>query len=161
MTQKQQLIITVIISIVIGFCVSNGYPADLEKTKDMFTPITEKASKEHGVDEHIVRAIIMAESTFNPNAKSNRGAKGLMQLMPRTAKSLGVKNAFDPEQNVNAGVKYFKQLLTKFDMNFDLALAAYNAGARKVLRHGGVPDFPATKRYIRKVKKYRKFYKGG
>jgi len=161
MTQRQQLIIAVIISVVIGFCVSNGYPVDLEKTKDMFTPIIVKASDEHGVDKSIVRAIIMAESTFNPKARSNRGAKGLMQLMPRTAKALGVKNAFDPEQNVNAGVKYFKQLLTKFDSNLDLALAAYNAGSRNVLRHGGVPDFPATKRYIRKVKKYHKFYEGG
>lgn len=160
MTRGQQIIIVIIISIVVGGVVSLGYPEDLEKTKDLFTPVIERAAKDHGVNKAIIRAIIMAESTFNPKAVSKRGAKGLMQLMPRTAKSLGVKNSFDPAQNVHGGVKYFRQLLDKFGGNVDFALAAYNAGSKNVYKHKGVPSFGVTKRYIKKVKEYREFYKG-
>jgi len=104
-------------------------------------------------------AIIMAESSYNPKAISKKGAKGLMQLMPTTAKSLGVKDIFNPEHNINAGVRYFKKLLNQFNGDVELALAAYNAGSRKVREHRGIPPFGATKYYIKKVIKYYRHYK--
>ena len=123
-----------------------------------FRPIILAAANQYKVNPTIIRAIIMAESGFNPKAISKKGARGLMQLMPRTAKSLGVKDSFNPEQNIHAGVKYFSQLLEKFNGDPSLALAAYNAGSRKVKKYKGVPPFKATKRYIRKVFKYQKLY---
>jgi len=127
-------------------------------SKDPYMPIILAAANQYKVNPAIIRAIIMAESGYNPRAISNRGAKGLMQLMPRTAKSLGVKDSFNPEQNIHGGVKYFSQLLNKFNGDHSLALAAYNAGSRKVKKYKGVPPFKTTKRYIRKVFKYQKLY---
>jgi soluble lytic murein transglycosylase-like protein len=116
-------------------------------------------SNEHGVDPALVKAIIMAESGYNARAISRRGATGLMQLMPQTAKALGVKDGFDVEQNIEAGVQYFKKLLVRFKGNIKLALAAYNAGARNVHRYDGIPPFAATQRYIQKVIHYYRYYK--
>ena len=123
-----------------------------------YMPIILAAASRYRVDPTIIRAIIMAESGFNPRAISRRGAKGLMQLMPRTARSLGVRDSFNPEQNIHAGVKYFSQLLDKFDGDHSLALAAYNAGSRKVRKYKGVPPFKTTQRYIKKVFKYQKLF---
>ena len=92
----------------------------------------------------------MAESNFNNNATSKKGAKGLMQLMPETAELLGVRDIFSPEQNINGGVKHFKNLLKQFNGDVTLALAAYNAGSQKVRKYNGVPPFKATKYYIKK-----------
>jgi len=92
-------------------------------------------------------------------ALSKRGAKGLMQLMPVTAKSLGVEDSFDPEDNINGGVMYFKKLLDRFEGDVELALAAYNAGSRYVRKYGGVPPFRQTQTYIQKVFKYHRHYK--
>jgi soluble lytic murein transglycosylase-like protein len=103
-------------------------------------------------------AIIMTESGFDPKAESNRGAKGLMQLMPSTAKSLGVEDCFDPEENVYAGVFYFKKLLNRFGGDIELALAAYNAGSKRVRRYNGVPPFEETRRYIKSVLEYYRKY---
>ena len=125
----------------------------------LFQPIVLKAANRHKVDPAMVMAIIMAESSYNPKAISKKGAKGLMQLMPTTARSLGVKDVFNPEHNINAGVRYFKKLLNQFDGDVELALAAYNAGSRKVREHRGIPPFRATKYYIKKVIKYYRHYK--
>jgi soluble lytic murein transglycosylase-like protein len=125
----------------------------------LFHPIVLRAADRHQVDPALVKAIIMAESGYNPRAISKRGAKGLMQLMPRTARALGVVDIFDPEHNINAGVKYFKHLMNRFDGDTRLALAAYNAGSSKVRQYRGVPPFEATKYYIKKVFRYYKLYK--
>lgn len=130
----------------------------VQKKTPPFHNIILAAANEHSVDPALIRAIIMAESGNNPKAVSKVGAKGLMQLMPRTAKSLGVKDPFNPEHNIYGGVKYFKKLLDRYDGNINLALAAYNAGSRKVLEYKGVPPFPATRIYIRKVIKYHRIY---
>ena len=131
----------------------------LNSAERLFQPIVLKAANRHKVDPAMVMAIIMAESSYNPKAISKKGAKGLMQLMPTTARSLGVKDIFNPEHNINAGVRYFKKLLNQFDGDVELALAAYNAGSRKVREHRGIPPFRATKYYIKKVFKYYRHYK--
>jgi soluble lytic murein transglycosylase-like protein len=114
-----------------------------------------RASRTYDVDAALIRAIIMAESNNNPRAVSHRGAQGLMQLMPTTAKWLGVEDAFDPALNIDGGVRYFKKLLDRFNGDIKLALAAYNAGSRYVRKYGGVPPFRATRIYIQKVLKYQ------
>ena len=124
-----------------------------------FQPIIYQAAKRYEVEPAIIKAIIMAESSFNPKAVSHKGAQGLMQLMPRTARYLGVKDSFNPEHNIEGGVKYFKRLLDRFDGDIQLALAAYNAGSRNVRKYKGVPPFKATKVYIKKVLKYYEEYK--
>lgn len=125
----------------------------------LFQPIVLKAANRYEVDPAMVMAIIMAESSYNPKAISKKGAKGLMQLMPKTARSLGVKDIFNPEHNINAGVRYFKKLLNQFEGDVELALAAYNAGSRKVREHRGIPPFGATRYYVKKVIKYYQYYK--
>ena len=124
-----------------------------------FEQIINRAASTHEVDPHLIKAIIMAESRYNPRAVSKRGARGLMQLMPVTAKSLGVEDSFDPEENINGGVMYFRKLLDRFDGNVEFALAAYNAGSRYVRKYGGVPPFRQTRTYIHKVFKYQRQYK--
>lgn len=114
-----------------------------------------RASRTYEVDAALIRAIIMAESNNNPRAVSQRGAQGLMQLMPTTAKWLGIEDAFDPALNIDGGVRYFKRLLDRFNGDIKLALAAYNAGSRYVRKYGGVPPFRATRIYIQKVLKYQ------
>lgn len=118
-----------------------------------------KASQTYRVEAALIKAVIMAESGYNPNAVSRRGAQGLMQLMPGTAKWLGVHDAFDPVLNIDGGVRYLRRLLDRFDGDVQLALAAYNAGSRYVRKYGGVPPFKATHIYIEKVLKYRKNYR--
>jgi len=118
-----------------------------------------QAANQYQVEPALIKAIIMAESGYNPRALSKKGAQGLMQLMPGTAKWLGVADSFNPEHNINGGVKYFKQLLVRFDGDVELALAAYNAGSRYVRQYKGVPPFKATKFYIAKVFKYYDIYK--
>lgn len=119
----------------------------------------EEAAKRYKVDSNLIKAIIMTESSYNTKAVSYMGAKGLMQLMPGTARELGVKDCFNPEKNIDGGVRYFKKLLDRFNGNIDFALAAYNAGSRKVKKYKGVPPFKATKLYIKKVNQYYEIYK--
>jgi soluble lytic murein transglycosylase-like protein len=131
----------------------------LRKKHRLYHSIILKAAHRHEVDPALVQAIIMAESGYNPKAISKSGAKGLMQLMPGTAKALGIKDIFDPEHNIEGGVRYFKKLVDKFDGDVKLALAAYNAGTRKVKKYKGVPPFKATRFYIKKVLRYYKYFK--
>jgi soluble lytic murein transglycosylase-like protein len=131
----------------------------MKKNDDLYHHIILKAALRHEMDPALVKAIIMAESGYNPKAISRNGAKGLMQLMPSTAKSLGVENIFDPEHNINGGVRYFKRLVNRFNGDLKLALAAYNAGTRKVLNYKGVPPFTATRLYIQKVFIYYEYFK--
>ncbi|MEF9978925.1 MAG: transglycosylase SLT domain-containing protein [Thermomonas sp.] len=118
------------------------------------------AAREHGVDESIVRAIIHAESAFNPNALSRVGAQGLMQLMPATARRFGVGNAFDANQNISGGVKYLAWLLKRFNGNLTLAAAGYNAGEGAVAKYGGVPPYNETRRYVERVGLLADRYRG-
>jgi len=126
---------------------------------DRFNPMISSAADRYEVDPALIKAVIMAESAYNPKAVSKKGAKGLMQLMPGTARALGVKNAFNPAHNINGGVKYLKQLLDTFNDDAKLALAAYNAGAGRVKRYGGVPPIKATRHYVKKVFAYYHHYK--
>jgi soluble lytic murein transglycosylase-like protein len=116
-----------------------------------FDRIIHEAAGRHHVDADLILAVIMAESQFNPNARSKKGAKGLMQLMPVTANALEVDNIFCPQENVDAGVRHLRWLLDRFDGNLTMALAAYNAGTQNVLRHDGVPPYPETRAYVRRV----------
>ena len=118
------------------------------------------AAREHGVDESIVRAIIHAESAFNPNALSRVGAQGLMQLMPGTAREVGVSDAFDPVQNIGGGVRYLAMLLKRFNGNLTLAAAGYNAGPGAVAKYGGVPPYSETRRYVERVGLLADRYRG-
>ncbi len=124
-----------------------------------FHGIIIQAAGRYEVDPHLIRAIILAESNYNPNALSKKGARGLMQLMPSTAKALGVQNIFDPEENIDGGVRYFRSLLDRFDGDVQLALAAYNAGSRHVRNYDGIPPFKATQHYIKKVLRFHKKFK--
>lgn len=120
-----------------------------------------KASKRYNVDIHLIKAVIKAESNFDKNAVSKVGARGLMQLMPATAKLMGVKNIHDVRDNVDGGVKYLKYLLNKFDNNTQMAVAAYNAGETVVRRYKGVPPYKETQKFVKRVFKYRIDFQNG
>jgi len=118
------------------------------------------AANAHNLEPALIRAVIHAESAFNVFALSRTGAMGLMQLMPETAKELGVKNAFKPEQNIDGGAKYLARMIQRFDGDIDLACAAYNAGPTTVTDYKGIPPYPETRAYVKRVKilleRYRK-----
>ena len=111
----------------------------------------DESARQHDVDPSLVRAVIKVESNFNPNAVSPKGAMGLMQLMPQTARELNVSNPFDPQQNVDAGVRHLKHLMESYGGDVKLTLAAYNAGAGAVARSAGVPNFPETRNYVNRI----------
>jgi soluble lytic murein transglycosylase-like protein len=123
-----------------------------------FDPIINSCALAYGVDKSLVKAVIHAESGYDPNAVSAKGASGLMQLMPQTAKSLKVANSFDPADNIRGGVRYLKFLLDTFRGDVTLALAAYNAGLSRVAQYNGVPPYEETRNYVARVMQYRKSY---
>jgi soluble lytic murein transglycosylase-like protein len=114
----------------------------------------------YSMDEALIRAVMEAESDYNRYAVSRVGARGLMQLMPGTAAILGVKNMWDPRQNIQAGTRYLKTLLKRFSGNLELSLAAYNAGTNAVLQYGSIPPYPQTRHYVKKVMRLYRGYAG-
>jgi soluble lytic murein transglycosylase-like protein len=123
-----------------------------------FDQIINSCAVQYGVDKSLVKAVIHAESGYDPNAVSSKGASGLMQLMPNTARSLKVVNTFDPADNIRGGVRYLKFLLDTFKGDVTLALAAYNAGLSRVAQYGGVPPYAETRNYVAKVLSYKNSY---
>ncbi|MFZ0537393.1 MAG: lytic transglycosylase domain-containing protein [Candidatus Sulfotelmatobacter sp.] len=130
--------------------IAANFRGTLTTAADIDSAIEEAAAR-HNVDPNLVRAVVKVESNFNPNAVSRKGAMGLMQLMPSTARQLKVNNPFDPEQNVDAGVRHLKQLLESYGGDIKLTLAAYNAGAGAVARSSGVPRYAETQNYVRRI----------
>lgn len=126
----------------------------VSRNLDMFNTVVDEQAKRHNVDPQLVKAVIRAESNWNPDAVSPKGALGLMQLMPSTAALLGVSNAFDPFENIDGGVRYLKYLIGRFNGNLILALAAYNAGPGLVEKKGAVPSIPETIAYVKRVMRY-------
>jgi soluble lytic murein transglycosylase-like protein len=116
-----------------------------------FTEEIKAIAARHGVSASLVESLIRVESAFNPSAISPKGAQGLMQLMPQTASSLGVRNAFDPKQNIEGGVRHLRYLIDRYPGNLQLAVAAYNAGEGAVDRYRGIPPYAETQEYVRRV----------
>jgi soluble lytic murein transglycosylase-like protein len=116
-----------------------------------YASLIRAAAEKHGIDENLIHRIILVESNFNPKAVSRKSALGLMQLLPQTAAQYSVRNVFDPAQNIDGGTRYMKDLLARYHGDLTLALAAYNAGPEMVQRYGGVPPFPETQNYVRRV----------
>ena len=140
---------------------SNDYEDGKDVSKTEINELIEEYSQKNGLDSDFVRAVVKQESGFNEHAKSHCGAAGLMQLMPGTAKSLGVKNPYNAEQNVAGGTKMLAGLLKTYGGNKELALAAYNAGGGAVKKYGGIPPYGETQRYVKNVLNIYNRYKGG
>jgi soluble lytic murein transglycosylase-like protein len=125
---------------------------------EKYDPEIWKASQKYSVDYNLVKAVIKAESNFNPKAVSRAGARGLMQLMPQTANLLQVNDSFHPEENINGGVRYLRYLLNLYNDNLQLALAAYNAGEKAVFKYRGIPPYQETQTYVQRVLRYYQEY---
>lgn len=123
-----------------------------------FEPLIKELSKQYQVDLALIKAVIRTESDFNPNATSRKGASGLMQLMPQTAAHYGVSDLYSPQQNLDAGIRYLRDLLDRYDNRLYLVLAAYNAGETAVAKYNGIPPYWETRRYVKKVMYYKIYY---
>lgn len=128
---------------------------------NLYNAIIQSAARLHGIDAGLIKAVIHVESAFNPRAISPKGARGLMQLMPGTAKDLGVVNSFNPHHNIYGGARYLAQLLKRHEGNVQYALAAYNAGPEAVSKYRGIPPYSETINYVRRVMAMKKRYAGG
>ena len=122
----------------------------------VLSPLIYQQSKIHDVDESLIKAVIYTESHFNPNATSHKGASGLMQLMPATAEKYGVNDLYNPRQNIIAGIKHLKYLLSRYPYKLKFAIAAYNAGETAVDKYNGIPPYKETQGYVKKVMKHYK-----
>ena len=136
---------------------SNGSP---RLAPGRLEEIIRSASNRYGVDPDLVRAVVKAESDFNTTARSPKGAQGLMQLMPDTARLHNVSNVYDADENINGGVRHLRFLLDRYQGDLRLTLAGYNAGVQAVEKYGGVPPYPETREYIRRVLDYHQRYRG-
>src|SRR5690625_2265473 len=125
--------------------------ANTEIPSTQFNSIITEVAQKYGIDEKLIHAVIKMESNYNPMAKSHAGAQGLMQLMPNTARGLGVTNSYDSRQNIEGATKYLSQMSNKYDGNLELSLAAYNAGPGNVDKYQGIPPFNETQNYVKKV----------
>ena len=131
---------------------AKALPVTADQTSERYRPLVESISRKNGVDPNLIDAMIRTESNYNAWAVSPKGAIGLMQLIPETGRRFGVQNFFDPQQNIEGGVRYIKYLLEMFEGNVDLSLAAYNAGENLVARIQKIPPFPETRDYVRKIR---------
>ena len=133
----------------------NGYTKIMEEytppSRRSFDTIISSTSSKYNIEPAIIKAVITAESNWNPKAVSHKGAIGLMQLMPSTARDMEINNPFDPEENIEGGTRYLRHLLNRFDGDLDLALAAYNAGPGTVEKSGGIPSIAETHKFVRTV----------
>ena len=128
-------------------------------TTHAFHDIIREYARAYRLEEALVKAVIKAESNYNPQSLSNKGAQGLMQLIPETAQLMNVSDPFDPAENIRGGSNYLRLMLDQFSGNLDLALAAYNAGPNAVLRHGGIPPYAETRQYVQRVRRYLDQYR--
>jgi soluble lytic murein transglycosylase-like protein len=140
-------------------CRGNGHDALAHRQARIETPVRQLADR-YATDHLLIKAIIAVESCFDPKAVSRVGARGLMQLMPYTAKAVGVEDSFDIQQNLRGGVEYFTRMHERYDGNTAYALAAYNAGPNAVDRHDGIPPYPETREYVRRVLERWREYRG-
>ncbi|MFV1984261.1 MAG: lytic transglycosylase domain-containing protein [Thiohalomonadales bacterium] len=131
---------------------------DPHVNRTRYSPLIKQLSAQHGVDEALVKAVVHAESYFNPNATSIKGASGLMQLMPTTAALYGISDLYNPSKNIEAGVRHLRYLLKKYQHSLPFAIAAYNAGETAVTRYKGIPPFNETQKYVKKVLRYHSYY---
>lgn len=132
---------------------------DFKLFKNTYNEIIKKAATDNNIDPHLLKAVIHIESAFNCQAISPAGARGLMQLMPGTARDLGVRNAFRPEDNIAGGARHLARLVVKYNQNLRLALAAYNAGEETVQRYNGVPPYTETQNYVKRVLEMKERYR--
>jgi len=142
----------------LGHLAASRNPQFFRSDPSTYDDLIQRIATEHGVDFALVKAIMHAESAFNPFARSHKGALGLMQLLPETAQRYGIEDIYDPVQNIQAGVQHLKYLSQMFRNKYYLIIAAYNAGENAVKRYRGIPPYRETQLYVRKVLRYKRIY---